>query len=122
MSDTTAFAQMKYERVSLEEMKTRYEDLQRQLASADARGILEIVREWTRLRSRWQTMSSLNQVQFTIDTRDVAVKEERKFLDDQEPTVEEWNTTMRHALLAHPQRAALEKEFGRQFIAAVVEQ
>jgi M3 family oligoendopeptidase len=119
MNTTTAFAEMKYERVSLEEMKTQYEDLQQRLASADARGIIEIVREWTRLRSRWQTMSSLNQVQFTIDTRAVAVKEERKFLDDQEPTVEEWNTTMRHALLAHPHRAALETEFGRQFIAAM---
>jgi hypothetical protein len=32
--------------------------------------------EWTRLRSRHQTMSSLNQVRFTIDTRDAEAKQE----------------------------------------------
>jgi M3 family oligoendopeptidase len=116
MTSATPFLEMTYERVPLDEMKSKYEDLQRRLPSADAEGIIEIVREWTRLRSRYQTMSSLNHVQYTIDTRDTAVKQERKFLDDQEPTVEEWDTRTRHALLAHPHRTAIEKMYGRQFI------
>jgi len=116
MIASTPFTEMKYERVPLDELKSRYEDLQRRLASADAAGIVEIVREWTKLRSRHQTMSSLNHVQYTIDTRNTTVKEERKFLDDQEPTIEEWDTLMRRALLAHPQLPALKKTFGRQFI------
>jgi M3 family oligoendopeptidase len=119
MTAAAPFAEMKYERVPLVELKSKYEDLQRQLPMADAAGIVGIVREWTRLRSRHQTMSSLNHVQYTIDTRDAAVKEERKFLDDQEPTIEEWDTLMRRAFLAHPHLAALEKTFGRQFIASM---
>src|SRR5678815_144157 len=93
MSSATSFVEMEYQRVPLEDMKTQYEGLQRRLPSADARGIVEIVREWTQLRSRYQTMSQLNQVRYTIDTRDDSIKQERKYLDDQEPTVEDWNTT-----------------------------
>lgn len=119
MSSATTFAEMEYQRVALDDMKSRYDDMQRRLPAAGARGIVEIVREWNSLRSRFQTMSSLNQVRYTIDTRDEAVKQERKYLDDQEPTVEEWNTAMRRALLAHPHRSALEKEFGRQFISSM---
>jgi len=115
----TPFVEMEYQRVPLEELKSQYDDLQRRLPSADARGLIDIVREWTHLRSRYQTMSQLNQVRYTIDTRDAATKQERKFLDDQEPTVEDWNTTMRRALLAHPHRNALEKEFGRQFMTSM---
>ena len=119
MAAALTFAEMEYQRVPLDEIKSQYETLHRRLPSADARGIVDVVREWTRLRSRYDTMSSLNQVRYTIDTRDTAIKDERKFLDDQEPTVEEWNTSMRRALLAHPQRGALEKEFGRQFISSM---
>ena len=119
MAATPTFAEMEYQRVPLDEIKSQYETLHRRLPSADARGIVDVVREWTRLRSRYDTMSSLNQVRYTIDTRNTAIKDERKFLDDQEPTVEEWNTSMRRALLAHPQRGALEKEFGRQFISSM---
>ena len=114
-----SFAEMKYQRVPLEELKSQHEGLRQRLQAADAAGIVEIAREWTRLRSRYETMSSLNQVRYTIDTRDATVKNERKFLDDQEPTVEEWNTLMRRALLAHPHRNSLEKEFGRQFISSM---
>lgn len=119
MPAAPSFAEMEYQRVPLEEMKSRYGDLQQRLSSADAAGIVAIVREWTNMRSRYDTMSSLNHVRYTIDTRDTVVKDERKFLDEQEPTVEEWNTTMRRSLLAHPHRAALEKEFGRQFISSM---
>ena len=119
MAAAPTFAEMEYQRVPLDEIKSQYETLHRRLPSADARGIVDVVREWTRLRSRYDTMSSLNQVRYTIDTRNTAIKDERKFLDDQEPTVEEWNTSMRRALLAHPQRGALEKEFGRQFISSM---
>jgi M3 family oligoendopeptidase len=119
MIATTPFTEMKYERVPLDEMKSKHDELQRRLPAADAAGIVEIVREWTRLRSRYQTMNSLNSVQYTIDTRNTVVKQERKFLDDQEPTVEEWDTLMRRALLAHPHLAALEKTFGRQFISSM---
>ena len=119
MAAAPTFAEMEYQRVPLEEIKSQYETLHRRLPSADAHDIVDVVREWTRLRSRYDTMSSLNQVRYTIDTRNTAIKDERKFLDDQEPTVEEWNTSMRRALLAHPQRGALEKEFGRQFISSM---
>jgi M3 family oligoendopeptidase len=119
MAAAPTFAEMEYQRVPLDEIKSQYETLHRRLPSADARGIVDVVRDWTRLRSRYDTMSSLNQVRYTIDTRNTAIKDERKFLDDQEPTVEEWNTSMRRALLAHPQRGALEKEFGRQFISSM---
>src|SRR5678816_954971 len=119
MAAAPSFAEMEYRRVPLEEMKSQHEALRQQLQSADANGIVEVAREWTQLRSRYETMSTLNQVRYTIDTRDTVVKEERKFLDDQEPTIEEWNTVMRRALLAHPHRASLEKQFGRQFISSM---
>ena len=115
----TPFVEMEYQRVPLEEMKSQYDELLRRLPSADARGIIDVVKEWTHLRSRYQTMSQLNEVRYTIDTRDVAIKEERKFLDEQQPTVEDWNTTMRRALLAHPRRDALEKEYGHQFMTSM---
>jgi M3 family oligoendopeptidase len=110
---------MEYQRVNLEEMGAKYQELQRKLPSVDARGIIDVVREWTRLRSRYETMSQLNQVRYTIDTRDSTIKEERKYLDDQQPTVEDWNTSMRRALLSHPHRNAIEKEFGPQFITSM---
>ena len=116
MISAALFTEMKYERVPLDEMKSKHDDLRRRLPSADAAGIVEIVREWTRLRSRYQTMNSLNYVLYTIDTRNTAVKQERKYLDDQEPTIEEWDTVLRRALLIHPHCAALENTFGRQFI------
>ena len=107
MIASTPFKEMKYERIPLDEIKAKHDDLQRRLPSADDVGIVDIVREWTRLRSRYQTMNSLNSVQYSIDTRNATVKQERKFLDDQDPTVEEWDTLMRRALLAHPHRPAL---------------
>src|SRR5678810_462205 len=119
MAAAPSFAEMEYRRVPLEEMKSQHEALRQQLQSADANGIVEVAREWTQLRSRYETMSSLNQVQYTIDTRDTVVKQERKFLDDQEPTIEEWDTLMRRSLLAHPLRAALEETYGRQFISSM---
>jgi M3 family oligoendopeptidase len=119
MAAAPSFTEMEYRRVPLEEMKSEHEKLRQRLQSADASGIVDVARGWTRLRSRYETMSTLNQVRYTIDTRDAATKEERRFLDEQEPTIEEWNTAMRRALLDHPHRASLEKEFGRQFISSM---
>src|SRR5688572_23129398 len=119
MASAIPFSKMEYQRIPLDELKIQYEGLQERLRSADAGAIVEIVREWNRVRSRYQTMSYLNSVHYTIDTRDLAIKQERKFLDEQEPTVEEWNTAMRRALLEHTHRSAIEREFGSQLISSM---
>lgn len=116
MTAAVSFPEMKYERVPMDELKAAYADLRARLSKADGPGLVALVREWTQLRSRSETMSSLNHVRYTIDTRDEATKAERKFLDDQEPTLAEWDTAFRRGLLAHPHKAALEKEFGPLFL------
>ena len=119
MIATTPFTEMKYERVPLDEMKSKHEELQRRLPSADAAGIVEIVREWTRLRSRYQTMSFAQQCsvhhRHTRHRREGGTKVSRRSGAH--------SRGMGHAdaraLLAHPHLAALEKTFGRQFISSM---
>ena len=49
MTAAPSFAEMKYQRVPLDEVKSRHEAMQRRLPGADASGIVDVVREWTAL-------------------------------------------------------------------------
>ena len=63
----------------------------------------------------YQTMTNLNDIYYSCDTKDKEIKAEKDYLDDSEPTVKEWNIAVMRKLLAHPQAEALDKYYGENF-------
>jgi M3 family oligoendopeptidase len=118
MSEATEaipFADLAPAEPDLAALESRTEELLEGLAAdPGVERALEVVRRWDELRQAVSTYSSWVSLRFQQDTRDPERKAARERWDAAAPRWTDLQVRVKRALLAHPQRAALEQEMGPQ--------
>ena len=114
------FQDFKYERPDFKEQEERRKVLISQFEDAiDEERQLEVFKEISKERSYVSTMQTLASIRHSIDTRDELYDAENTYWDEAGPLYEELDSMLNNAILESPFRAALESEFGTQFIKLV---
>ncbi|MDR1735262.1 MAG: M3 family oligoendopeptidase [Oscillospiraceae bacterium] len=107
------FKDMPYRRVSFEEAKAKYEELEQRLLDAKTPAeALEVLREQDTFTKELGTMFALAYVRNTLDTTDAFYEAEQAYIDETSPRLGEYEQRFLMALLESPHRPALEKEIG----------
>ncbi|MDR3536291.1 MAG: M3 family oligoendopeptidase, partial [Acetobacteraceae bacterium] len=92
-----------------ESLAGRYAAIQ---AMFDAGGRAAALAEWDGLRRDYDTWSALVHLRFEQDTTDEAARQARDYADTLAPEATELEVAMKRRLLAHPDRAAMERLAG----------
>ncbi len=116
MEDAPLFAR-DYQRPDLEEVERTSRQLAAAAAAADSAGLLEVVQRWNRLRSTVDTQLNIAMVLYHQNTNDHEAQAEQDFWDNAAPLLRELDAIHARAVLACPQREAIERKFGRQMTA-----
>lgn len=116
-SESLKFSDLPYERPNLEKLKSAHLDLiERFTAAKTGKEQNEIIAEWNELRTVLATNSSIAHVRFTLNVKDDWALEERKFLDENGPTISEWSQNFVKTVLASQFLKEIEDEWGVLFI------
>ena len=116
-SESLKFSDLPYERPNLEKLKSAHLDLiERFTAAKTGKEQNEIISEWNELRTVLATNSSIAHVRFTLNVKDDWALEERKFLDENGPTISEWSQNFVKTVLASQFLKEIEAEWGVLFI------
>ncbi len=116
-SESLKFSDLPYERPNLEKLKSAHLDLiERFTAAKTGKEQNEIIAEWNELRTVLATNSSIAHVRFTLNVKDDWALEERKFLDENGPTISEWSQNFVKTVLASQFLKEIEAEWGVLFI------
>ncbi len=116
-SESLKFSDLPYERPNLEKLKSAHLDLIERFAAAKTgKEQNEIIAEWNELRTVLATNSSIAHVRFTLNVKDDWALEERKFLDENGPTISEWSQNFVKTVLASQFLKEIEAEWGVLFI------
>ena len=107
------FSEMKYERPNLEEVAAKAKEYVKKLEEADSfEKAKEVLVEKENYMKHIMTMHELVTIRHDIDTRDEFYDAESKFWNEALPQLQEYEVAFTAALLKHPFRKELEKEFG----------
>jgi len=107
------FSEMKYERPNLEEVAAKAKEYVKKLEEADSfEKAKEVLVEKENYMKHIMTMNELVTIRHDIDTRDEFYDAESKFWNEALPQLQEYEVAFTAALLKHPFRKELEKEFG----------
>lgn len=113
MSSVPRFDEMPYRRPNLADIEARErERLGSWEAATSARGQEELVLAWDRDQIQLDTLRSLAQVRFELDTRDPARKAEKEFFDEIGPKLTELGLAFLHRVTSSPHRRELEERLG----------
>lgn len=117
--NTFTFESIPYTRPKPAEITAQYEALFAELdrSIADLALANAAITKWNQLRSSLATTSQLVAIRYHQDTSDPTLQEEKKFLDDLEPTLRELDLGVGKRLLAHPLRPDMENKWGKQIFA-----
>lgn len=116
-SESLKFSDLPYERPNLEKLKSAHLDLiERFNAATTGKEQNAIIAEWNEIRTTLATNSSIAHVRFTLNVKDNWALEERKFLDENGPTIAEWSQNFVKTVLASPFLKEIEAEWGGLFI------
>ena len=110
------FAEYEYQRPDLETLTSQFEELLEAFDKADAEGQLELVRAIKRLKCVFATQQSICHIRHTSDTRDKFYESENAWFDEAGPQFESLSNRFNKALVSSRYRAAIEEEFGPQFL------
>ena len=107
------FSEMKYERPNPEEVAAKAKEYVKKLEEADSfEKAKEVLVEKENYMKHVMTMHELVTIRHDIDTRDEFYDAESKFWNEALPQLQEYEVAFTAALLKHPFRKELEKEFG----------
>ncbi|NLW02644.1 MAG: M3 family oligoendopeptidase [Clostridiaceae bacterium] len=107
------FSQMPYERPNIEELQAKAEEVIRSVKEAkNAQQQLDAYRAFSDLRKKVSDMSTLAHIRNTINTEDPFYEQERVFLDENMPLIEELQYRFYKAFVSSLFRAELEKSLG----------
>ena len=100
------------------QIQSRYDALDRDLASADsADEALAAVSRWDALRRELATWSSLVGIRFSQDTQDAEARRQRELRDALSPRLTRRDVQIKRFLLASRWREDLARQFGPQALA-----
>ncbi|HEY4532213.1 MAG TPA: M3 family oligoendopeptidase [Kurthia sp.] len=109
------FNEYQYSRPDIEDIKNELTSLIEKFngaASADEQSA--IIDEVNKIRNHYSTMGNLVYIRASIDTNDTYYREEREFLDENGPIIEDIETEYYKALTASKFRKELEEKYGTQ--------
>jgi len=109
------FDQFVYTRPDMNEVKAQFSDLLDRLRHAgsidEAAAAIQGINQF---RKRLSTLHNIAYIRASIDTRDEYYQQERDYLDEIQPQVQELITQYYKELISSPYRSQLEERFGRQ--------
>ena len=107
------FSQMPYERPDIEELKKKAGEIIRAVEEAqNPQQQLDAHKAFTALKKRFLDMSTLASIRNSMNTEDPFYEQEKAFMDENEPLLEEIQSRFYKALVSSPFRAELEKSLG----------
>ncbi len=110
-----AFPDFVYERPDLAKSEAAFRAVLAELEQAPTIDeAIAAVEQIDRIRATVATAYNICYIRYSIDTRDVFYKEEKAWFDQHLPATEAWRMDYYRALIANPQRPALEEKFGQQ--------
>jgi M3 family oligoendopeptidase len=110
----TSFPSFAYKRPNVKAFSNRYTTLLSAFQTAESTpDRIAALRKLNKLRKQLSTMYNLAMVRHTLDTRDKYYEIENTFFDQNLPYFEELDNQFYKALVAAPDRAALEAKFGK---------
>lgn len=116
-SKSLKFSEFPYERPNLEKLKSEHIDLiERFTAATTAQAQNAIIAEWNALRTILSTNTSIAHVRFTLNVKDDWALAERKFMDENSPTIAEWSQNFVKTVLSSKFLKEIEAEWGSLFI------
>ena len=108
-------SEMRYERPSIEAVETSLRELISKFPRANsADEQKDIIDQINNIRSNVSMMYNLCYIRNTVNTQDEFYKQEKRFFDQNMPTLEGVEADYYRALIASPFRTELERDFGRQ--------
>jgi len=110
------FAEFEYQRPNMEQLQGQFEKLLGDFETATAQEQVGLVLSIKKLRSAFSTQQSICHVRHTMDTADEFYEAENTFFDEVGPQFEALVNRFNKMLVASPHKAAIQKEFGDQFI------
>ena len=117
MSAITSFEQLVYTRPDIDHLQAQTEALVMAFkAQPTPQTTIDLVRQWNAMRTHIGTMQSIAEVKFTQNVKDEAAKAEKRFLDENGPTITELFTLVQKEILASPHIEAIKAAFGSLFI------
>ena len=107
------FSQMPYERPDIEAIRKEAEEIIRLMEEArSAQEQLEAHKAFTAMRKKVSDMATLAHIRNTMNTEDPFYEQERAFMDENMPLLEELQYRFYKALVSSPFRSELEKSLG----------
>lgn len=112
------FQDMRLERPTYEQIKAAYDELNTALDNAVTAGELkDVIERWDHLGQNYGSWSSLTHLHFNQDTKNPEYKAAREYADELGPRLSDLDSAFKRKLIKHPQRPALDTEFGPQAFA-----
>ena len=107
------FSEIPYTRPDVETLNARLSACADRIAKAEnVKEQIAAFDQATELNQRYQTDSAVAEIRNSINTADAFYEEEREFLDEAAPKLEETNQKVHIALLDSPFRKELEAHYG----------
>lgn len=112
----TKFSELPYNRPNMDVVKNSYAEIIQNLSNATSLdGALTALRAWNQLRMELNTMSSIAYVHYTQNVKSETARADKKFFDENGPTLAELDVQLSQAVVNSAFRAGLEAEFGSLF-------
>ncbi len=101
-----------------DEVAARYREFENGLVAATSgAAAAKAVKQWDAERRQFETWSNLVNLRFSQDTANAQFKADREYCDEITPRLTDLDVRMKRLLLVHPQRAVLERQFGKHAFA-----
>lgn len=112
------FKDMPYERPDLAKLTAELDELAKKAASSETpEAMLQCFTRFQAIRNDVETAQSLCHIRHTVDTRDEFYDGETDYFDENSPILSDKYLNMFRAILASPQKAALQEKYGNILLA-----
>ncbi len=111
------FSQYKYERPNYEEIKSKFENLVKQISkSTTYKEQKKHIKDLNKIRNDIETMSTISSIRYSINTQDKFYEEERAYWDEHSPLYEELNSKFYKSIVESVFCEDIENDYGKQFV------
>jgi len=108
------FENYQYKRPNLKKIKIEYIQLLKQLKEAENfNSFKTILSQIQKIRNNFETMSSLVNIRYKINTKDKFYEDERKIIDEISPSIQEINKNFFEVIVNSKFKEDFKKEYGR---------
>ncbi len=116
----TTFAEIEYIRPDFERLRSFYEEMNARVANASSYAeIKECIAKEEKVSSVFNTMATIVQIRYTVDTSDEFYEREDEYINKNYPELMPYMQAFNMALLNSPFKEDIDGEYGAQFLKSV---